>query len=234
MSPINDKVSHRGLADVTTGFAVSFELALLASAGALALGIWAGWLGGHWWHHQSRTVQGNPLRQFINSVSLVNAVDLAMHRHARRAGSHAVLRARIDRHAGMHASWDAETREKVAAVMRAGLRCGDQIASDRDGYTIVIQGADEPAGVQTANRLRRALAQLRLPHMTRDARLTVSFGVAANRMNVPIGAADSLARRALHAARLRGADHVVPASELEEVLYLPAPTPIASGSASAA
>lgn len=234
MSPSNDKVSHRGLADVTTGFEVSFELALLASAGALGLGIMAGWHWGQWWHHQSHGTQGNPLRRLINPDSLVHIVDLSTHRHVRHAGSHAVLRARIDRHAGMRAGWDAGTCEQVAAVMRAGLRRGDRVASDGDNYTIVIHGADEPAAVRTANRLRRALAQLRLPHMTRDARLTASFGVAADRIGAPIGAADRQARRALHAARLRGADHVVPASELQEILYLPAPTPVASAAASAA
>lgn len=118
--------------------------------------------------------------------------------------------------------------------MRAGLRRGDQVVSDGDGYTIVMHDADEPAAVRTANRLRRALARLRLPHTTRDARLTASFGVAADRMGMPIGAADRQARRALYAARMRGADHVVPASELQEILYLPAPTPVASAAASAA
>lgn len=219
---------------MTTGFAVSFELALLASAGALALGIWAGWHGGQWWHHHDSSMQHSPLRKLNNPAGPAHAVDLAAYRHARRAGSHAVLRARIDRHTGMQARWDAGTCEQVAAVMRAGLRRGDRIANDRNGFTIVIDGADERAAVRIANRLRRALAQSQVPHSPKDARLTASFGVAAGRMNMPIGATDSLARRALHAARSRGADHVVPASELQEILYLPAPAPAASAAASAA
>jgi hypothetical protein len=65
---------------------------------------------------------------------------------------------------------------------------------------------------------------LRLPQIGSTARLSASFGVAASR---PGDGADDLvkrARQALDQALVKGEGHVVSASELEEVIFLPSPS----------
>ncbi|MFM7404917.1 MAG: hypothetical protein ACKO1N_12710, partial [Erythrobacter sp.] len=64
-----------------------------------------------------------------------------------------------------------------------------------------------------------------LPQVGSEARLTASFGVAAERFGDGDGSIARRARRALDAAVAKGADHVVPASEIEEIMLLPAPAP---------
>lgn len=155
-----------------------------------------------------------------------------------RAGSQAVLHGRIDQLAALSQVWNSQTREEVrshvAAVMRTGLRRNDHVTLAGEGFTIVVPGADERAAMNIANRLRRKLARLALPQLGSGDRLTASFGVAAKRFGDGDAGLSQRARRALDEAVARGADHVVPASEIEEILLLPAPAPSMSASVSAA
>ena len=120
---------------------------------------------------------------------------------------------------------DAATREQIlsqiAGVMKAGIRRDDSFARiEGDGFTIIMPGADERAAVGVAERLRRALAQFHLTQFGADNRFTASFGVASGRADDNLVAR---ARAALEAAQRGGSDHVVAASEIEEVIFLPAP-----------
>lgn len=208
-----------------TGIEVPLELALLLCAGFAAAGAWAG---------QARAIRRldprrNPLRDLLKPEVLSEAIDLAARRNAMRAGSRAVLHGRIDQLSACSGTWNSaardEVREHVAAVMRAGLRRDDRIVlSGREGFTITIGGADERAATRIADRLRRALAQLSLPQLGSEARLTASFGVAAERFGDGETGLDRRARQALDAALAKGFDHVVPASEIEEVILLSAPS----------
>jgi diguanylate cyclase (GGDEF)-like protein len=218
---------------VITGINIPLELALLLCAGCGAAGVWAGRM----LTNRRLDPRRDPLRELLKAPALSQAIDLAARRDALREGSHAVLHGRIDQLAALRTVWNADTRdqvqEHVAAVMRAGLRRGDRIAisaggSGEDNFTILIPGADERAAVRIADRLRRSLAQLRLPQLGNEARLTASFGVAADRFGESSDGLDRRARRALDAAE---ADHVVPASEIEEVIMLPAPAPGSTASA---
>lgn len=209
------------------------ELAVLLGAGCAAAGVWAG----RALANRRLDPRRNPLRGLISPASLDNAINLAARRDALREGSHAMLHGRIDQLAMLRTAWSPDTRnqveEHIAAVMRAGLRRGDRLAMGADGsggerFTIVIPGADERAAVRIADRLRRSLSQLRLPQLGNEARLTASFGVAADRFGESDEGLDHRARKALDAA---DCDHVVPASEIEEVIYLPAPAPVASSAA---
>ncbi|UYV14363.1 GGDEF domain-containing protein [Porphyrobacter sp. ULC335] len=209
-----------------TGIEVPLELATLLCAACIAAGAWAG----HIRANRRLDPRLNPLRDLMKAENLAEAVDLAARRNARRAVSHAVLHGRIDQLAAFRSVWNADTnnqvREHVAAVMRAGLRRGDSMAlAEGEGFTIIIPGADERSAVHVADRLRRSLANLRLPHLGSDARLTASFGVAADRFGDSDFGLNTRARRALDAALAKGMDHIVPASEIEEVMLLPAPTP---------
>jgi diguanylate cyclase (GGDEF)-like protein len=133
----------------------------------------------------------------------------------------------------LRSGWNAEAREAVldhvATVMKAGIRREDRLARvEGDGFTIIMSGADETAAKGAADRLRRALAQIRLPQFGTDNAFTASFGVASGRADET---GDKLVKRALaalNAAQKVGSDQVVAASEIEEVIFLPAPGPSAN------
>ncbi len=215
-----------------TGIEVPLELAALLSAGALAVGVWAGRVRANRRLDPRRAPASDPLGELLKPDNLSKAIDLAARRNAAREGAQAMLHGRIDQLAQLSEVWNpatrSEVREHVAAVMRAGLRRDDRIALGPDGrggegFTIIVPGADERAAVRIADRLRRALAQLRLPQLGSEARLTASFGIAAERFGDGADGLDTRARRALDAALARGTDQVVPASEIEDVMLLPTP-----------
>ncbi|RNJ61879.1 MAG: diguanylate cyclase [Porphyrobacter sp. IPPAS B-1204] len=221
------------------GMAVPLELAVALCAICAGLGSWAGQALARRRLDPRRPSHNNPLGDLLKPSVLAEAVDMAARRSSLRSGPHAVLHGRIDQFAALHPAWNAQTRDEVrahiAAVMRAGLRRGDRIALAESaaggGFTILVPGADERAAVHIADRLRRALGQLRLPQIGSAAHLTASFGVAADRFGDNIDVIDQRARRALDSA---DCDHVVPASDIEEIMLLPAPTPTAAPAASAA
>lgn len=202
------------------------EVAGLLCAGCIAAGLWGGRI-----HANSRVDRRrSPLDSLFKPDVLSEAVDLAARRNAMRAASHAVLQGRIDQFHTQGAHWSndarAEVREHIAAVMRASLRRGDRMTQEEgNAFVITIAGADERAAINIADRLRRRLSQLSLPQLTGGGHVTASFGVASERFGDSEGAVAQRARRALEAAIAKGADHVVPASEIEEIMFLPAPAP---------
>lgn len=215
------------------GLTVPLEAALMLFVAGAALGLWAG---------RKQAINGiDPRRRQIacqmQPDALFQAVDLAARRNADRAASQAVLHGQIDQLAGLRHGWDADVRKQVqghiAAIMRAGLRRGDSFAvSDHDGFTITIPGADERTAARIADRLRRSLAGLRLPHIGGNDRVTASFGVAAEQCGVAGDALIRRAQQALRVAREQGEDHVITASAIEEIFLLPPPTPaVASATA---
>lgn len=216
-----------------TGIEVPLELAALVCAVSIGAGIWAGQVRANRRLDPRRSPDPDPLATLIRSGTLtMHAVDLATQRNARRAGSQAVLHGGIDQFSSLAEVWNRETRsevrEHVAAVMRAGLRRDDRIVIEgNDRFTIHVAGADERAALRIADRLRGKLARLRLPQLGSEGRLTMSFGVAADRFGDTEQGLDHRARHAFQAAVSRGDDHVVPASEIEEILLLPAPAPSA-------
>lgn len=207
-----------------TGIDVPLELAVALT---LAAGVLGAWLGKRLTNRRLDP-RRDPLRPLMQPAAFAEAISLANHRNAMRAASRAVLHGQLDHLAGLRNAWTPDThdqvREHVAAVMRAGLRRDDRVSlGEGDGFTIVIEGADERAAMRIADRLRRSLARLRLPQISSTSRLSASFGVAAGR---PGDNADDLvrkARRALQQALVKGEAHVVSASELEEVIFLPPP-----------
>jgi diguanylate cyclase (GGDEF)-like protein len=208
---------------VISGIELPLEAAVLLCAVCALVGGWLGHL-----RIARRLRKRDPLKDLFRPENLRPAVDLAHHRNARRHASHAVLHGRIDQFAADSTSWSDQTcdevRAHVAAVMRVGLRRQDRIAlGEGAGFTILIPGADERAAVHIAERLRRTLQQLRLPQLGHGINLTASFGVAADRFGENHEALEGRARRALATAVAQGADRVVPASEVEETLLLPAP-----------
>lgn len=212
-----------------TGIEVPLEVAALLCAGFTAAGAWAGSLRANRRLDPRRDPTGGPLGPLHRPEIFAQAVDLAARRNAMRASSQAVLHGRIDQLQALGTVWSsdthAEVREHVAAVMRASLRRGDRMAqTEGHAFTIILGGTDEHAAVRIANRLRRKLGQLRLPQMGAEAPLSASFGVAAaERFGNSEDALIQRARRAFDAALATGDGHVVPASEIEEIMLLPAP-----------
>lgn len=211
-----------------TGIAVPLEAAIAAALAALMLGAYVGQ------NRQRRRHPAlpDPLCGLFAPATLEAAVDEANRRFHRQVAAQAVLRGRIDQIASLRAGWDAETREQVlshiAGVMKAGVRRDDSFARiEGDGFTIVMPGADERAARGVANRLRRALAQIILPQFGGENPFTVSFGVAAGRADDNPASLVARARAALKAAQQGGSDHVVAASEIEEMICLPPPERVA-------
>ena len=207
-----------------TGIAVPLEAAMAASLAALLLGMYVGQERVRRRQHAAP----DPLSGLFAPATLETAIDGANRRFNSRVAAQAVLRGRIDQIASLRTGWDAQTREQVlghiAAVMQAGVRRDDSFARiEGDGFTIVMPGADERAAVGVADRLRHALAQIRLPQFGGENPFTASFGVAAGRADDSRDNLVARARAALEAAQKAGSDHVVAASEIEEVMFLPAP-----------
>ena len=198
----------------------------------------------HWRTSRQTDPRRNPLGDMLKPENLGPAIDLALHRNTRRRTAHAVLHGRIDQFYDSRSGWSPHTHEKfrehIAAVMRVDLRFGDRIwmgagQVQGDGFTIFIPGGDERAAVHIVDRLRRKLAGLHLPQFGDEVRITASFGVAAGRFGEDRRKSlGRRARRALDAAMAKGADYVVPASEIEEIMLLPAPTPLLSAGSAAA
>lgn len=213
-----------------TGIEVPLEVAAVLCAGCAAVGVWTGRVRAGRKPDPRDDALSERLGALLKAETHTNTIDLAVHRDAVRAGSRAVLEAQIDQFSAMSRAWNSNTRnevrEHVAAVMRAGLRRDDRVAIEAgDGFTISMPGLDERAAVRVADRLRRKLAKLHLPHLGSGAKLTASFGVAAERFGDGNDNIVRRARSALDAAIAKGIDHVVPASEIEEIMLLPAPAP---------
>ena len=224
---------------MVTGIAVPLEAAMVTATAALALGVFVERL-----RHRRALVPAAPAAKPVSSPladlfapsTLGQAVERVNRRRATRKAARAVLTGRIDQIAMLRAGWDSEAREQVlghiAAVMKAGVRREDsftQIAGE--GFTIVMPGADERAAKGVADRLRRALAQMQLPQTGAHMPFTASFGVAAGRSGDCGETLVARARAALDAAQKVGSDHVVAASEIEEVMFLPAPNSSAAAAA---
>jgi len=209
---------------VITGFEVPLEAAIAASLAALALGI----LAERSRFHRKLDDAVNPLAGLFAPGVLESAAEEANRRLAGRMASQAVLRGRIDQIAMLRTGWDSAARDQVlghiASVMKAGIRREDRFELiEGEGFTIVMPGADEQAAMGVAERLRRALAHMTLPQSGMHNHFTASFGVAAGRSGDCGETLVARARAALEAAQKAGSDHVVAASEIEEIKFLPAP-----------
>ncbi|MFN3864224.1 MAG: GGDEF domain-containing protein [Erythrobacter sp.] len=208
-----------------TGIAVPLDAAMAASLAALLMGIAVG----QGWARRTRHPAPDALSGLFAPATLQTAIEGANRRLNSRVAAQAVLRGRIDQIASLRSGWDPQTREQlleqIAAVMQAGVRRDDSFARiDGDGFTIVMPGADERAAVGVANRLRRALARIKLPQLGRANPFTASFGVAAGPTDDSRDNLVARAHAALEAAQKAGSDQVVAASDIEEVVLLPAPT----------
>ena len=221
------------------GIEVPLEMASLAGAICLAGGIWAGQRVAHYRNGQHRGRSAELIHDLLKPETLTRTIDLAARRHAIRARSRALLHGQVEHHpSSLHASdhpLREQVRDHIAQVLRAGLRQNDRFAIGKGyDFTIDVSDADERAAVRIADRLRRRLAKLRFGHDGGGAPLSVRFGVAAAHAPEDRTHLAALARRALRVAMARGEDHVVPASEIEEIKLLPAPTPSVGGIAAAA
>lgn len=189
-----------------TGLHVPLELVVALCALFCAAGAWAA---------QARALraqprQRDPLAEMMQPANLGPVIDLAARRNAMREAAQAVLHGRIAPRTAHE-----PINDKIAAVMRAGLRRSDRVAHiEGEGFTIILPGADEHAGTRIADRLRGSLARLKV-----DAR----FGVAAGSSGDSGDLLARRARRALDASQRRADEYVVAASDVEEVLLLPAP-----------
>lgn len=216
-----------------SGIELPLEVAALLCAGCMLVTAWAS-------HRRTverldprRTLRQDPLRDLLKPDNLGPAIDLAVHRDAQRRAANAMLHGQIDQLALHEGTWTRESAEAVrahvAAVIRIGLRRQDRIQLDQGAlFSILIPGADERAAVRIAERIRCTLAPLPLPGGDPEARLTVSFGVAAERVGEGRDGVEHRARRALEAAVMQGCDRVVPASDVDEIALLPPPAPVVS------
>lgn len=209
-----------------TGMAVPLEVAAAVWLATLAIGM----VAGKRLRDHPPAPAADPLSGLFAPEALEDAIDRVNRRVGKGAARHAVLRARIDQIEALRAGWDPQTRgqvlDTIAGVMKAGIRRTDSFrAMEGDGFTIVMPGADEHAAKGVADRLRRALAQIRLPQMGGTNPFTASFGIAAGEVRDNGDNLVAHALAALEAARRSGSGHIVAASEIEDVILLPPPDP---------
>ena len=210
-----------------TGIEIPLEAAIAASIAAFALGV----LARRWPVARAarrRTGSDDPLAGLSARDRLASAIINASRQSPRSGAQQAVLHARIDQMAALRTGWDGPQREailaQVAAVMKAGVRRDDRVDTIAgDGFTIIMPGADEKAARGVAKRLGRAVAGMKFSPLAARGLFTASFGVSAGAGAVHHDILVKQARAALRAAQAAGTDHVVAASEIEEVLLLPAP-----------
>lgn len=219
---------------MATGINVPFEVAAALSAGSLGLGagiaVWAGKWRNRRMAPATADAEADPLGALFRPATLSRRINRVERRQPR--SGRAVLHGHIGGLAALEAQWDAPTRAavraQIAAVMRASLRRHDRIALGDgmigEGFTILVPGADEQAGVRIARRLGLVLSQLRLPGIGRRGQLAASFGVAAAPSDEDAVLIARRARRALAAARMRGSSEVITASSSAEPISLPAPS----------
>lgn len=215
-----------------TGFEVPLEAATAASMATFALGLLAARVR----DRRKPSATANPLAELFSSGMLGSAAEEANRKLASRIAGHAVLRGRIDQVAMLRAGWDADARDQVLGqitkVMKGGIRRDDRFSQiEGEGFTIVMPGADERAAKGVADRLRRALAQMQLSQSGAQMPFTASFGVAAGRSGDCGETLVARARAALDAAQKVGSDHVVAASKIKEIMFLPAPISSAAAAA---
>jgi hypothetical protein len=189
-----------------TGLSVPLEMAAVLCAVFCAAGVWAG----HAQAARSQQRARNPLADLMQPSTLDPVIDLAARRSAMREAAQAVLHGRI-----APETEHAAAQDQIAAVLRAGLRHSDRVTHVAgEGFTIILPGTDERTGTRIADRLRGSLSQKKI-----DAH----FGVATGASGVSGDMLARSARRALDAAQNRKSEHVVAASDFEEVLFLPPP-----------
>ncbi|MEQ5787016.1 GGDEF domain-containing protein [Erythrobacter sp. NFXS35] len=207
-----------------TGIEVSLEAAIAACLLTLALGA----LIGRGRHIGQQAIVSDPLTDLFAPRNFGKIIDGANRRAAGQAAAQAVVHGRIDQTATLHAGWNLQAREEflghVSAVMKAGIRHDDTfIRAEGAGFTIVMPGADERAAKGVAERLRGALALIRLPQFGSGNAFTASFGVAAGTAADRSKTLVARALAAVEAAQTAGVDHIVVASEMQDVIFLPAP-----------
>ena len=187
----------------------------------------------------------NPLQGLFQSDAYDRRIDAIVDQRTFAQRSGAVLRARVDHLPQVEQLWGQDTRnsaiEQVAQVMRAGVRKSDGVSTSQadhagKGSTIEIltpNASEAEAGV-IARRLLDALSHMPMPGMAPDMRVSASFGVAERREGESDAEMRERAEAALTEAQAEGEDHVVTASEWEEIKLLPSPTPSADDSSQAA
>jgi len=174
-------------------------------------------------------LRGNTINREINDVS-----ERAENTHG---STDTLVRARIDRMREVQQIWGLETRQsalkQVAAIMKRSVRSGDEMAGriadqvdqgEDDSFTILVRGAAEKDGSLIAKRLHQALARTPIQGLSDNIRLNASFGVASRRAGESLSKWHERAEEALSTASARDDDHIVEASECEEVKLLPPPS----------
>jgi len=207
---------------VITGIAVSLELAVVL---CVTFALMGGWAGRHY-TLQRLLADSDPASWTERPSQRGPVLQLAARRSAVPEAPRAVLLGRISVMNPKADGYGPDTVKRIADVMRASLRRSDRLTM-RGGetFTLEIDDADEGVAVGIAQRLRDALERLRFPHRLSNIRFSANFGVAAGSRGV---AADVLIRRAREALNMALHDreeHIVKASDIDEIKLLPPPEP---------
>jgi hypothetical protein len=213
---------------VITGIAVPLEVVAVLCVTFAVLG---GWAGRHY-TLQRLPAHGGPAPWAERPPQQATVIAFAAHPNAAPETPRAVLLGRISvmsRKADVH---NADTMKQVADVLRASLRRDDRVTI-REGatFSVEIDGTDEGVAAKIAQRLRDAVARLRFPHGRGQTRFSANFGVAAGHGGIAGDVLIRRAREALGMALHDGEEHIVKASEIEEIRLLPPPDPAPLASA---
>ena len=211
-----------------TGIDVPLEL---VAALCVTFALLGGWAGRHY-TLQRLLAHGGPASGTERPSHHAPVIALAACRSAAPEAPRAILLGQVS---GMNAkadSCDPDTVKRIADVMRASLRRSDRLTmKDGETFTLEVDGADEGVAARIAQRLRDAVARLRFPHRPSNIRFSANFGVAAGPRSVAGDVLIRRAREALNMALRDDEEHIVKASDIQEIRLLPPPDPVRLASA---
>ncbi|KPK03482.1 MAG: hypothetical protein AMS20_10515, partial [Gemmatimonas sp. SG8_28] len=152
----------------------------------------------------------DPLTGLFNRRKLVQKIEQEAQRSGRTGKPFAVLMMDVDEFKAVNDRFGHHAGDRVlvavARVLHDSVRVIDSVGRyGGEEFVVVLPETDRTHGVETAERIRAAVASRRLAPGVEDTRVTVSIGVAefptdGTTVDVIIDSAD----RALYVAKQRG------------------------------
>ena len=157
----------------------------------------------------------DPLTGLLNRRGLAHRVQLWQDAHGGEApGPASWIMADIDHFKHVNDTYGHDTGDvvlkSVAQLLKEATRDGDVIARlGGEEFLVLLRGADLPAALNAAERMRRKIEQTGMACGTTRFNITSSFGVVAHRTDLPWNSLVNAADVALYQAKTTGRNRVV-------------------------
>ena len=163
----------------------------------------------------------DPLTGLFNRRLMLDRLENEAALTNRRNNVFSVLMIDVDHFKNVNDSWGHQAGDNalmlIASALKMALRSSDVCARwGGEEFLVLLPDTSESGGTEIATRLLSAIRALRIPEMPASQNLTVSIGVAKQQRGDKLDQTLKNSDRALYAAKARGRDRVVRASELED------------------